>query len=75
MIDEKGLSSDANMSCAYIDTQTYSIVLSDVLQYYHEPVTGRKFRSRTEVLYYLEHGTSKRGAKKAENTDFHSDVS
>jgi len=46
-----------------------------VLQYYYEPNTGRKFRSRTEVLYYLEHGTSKRGTKKAENTYFNPDVS
>lgn len=42
------------------------------LQYYYEPVTGRRFRSRTEVLYYLEHGTSKKGSKKA---DFNPDVS
>ncbi|CAH2069430.1 unnamed protein product [Thlaspi arvense] len=41
--------------------------------YYFEPITGRKFRSRTEVLYYLEHGTSSRGSKKAESTDLSSD--
>ncbi|KAF8082702.1 hypothetical protein N665_0809s0005 [Sinapis alba] len=35
-------------------------------KYYYEPVTGRRFRSRTEVLYYLEHGTSKKGNKKAD---------
>ncbi|CAN7114746.1 methyl-CpG-binding domain-containing protein 6 [Brassica rapa] len=35
-------------------------------KYYYEPVTGRRFRSRTEVLYYLEHGTSKKGSKKAD---------
>ncbi|KAF3566696.1 hypothetical protein DY000_02017931, partial [Brassica cretica] len=43
--------------------------------YYYEPITGRKFRSRTEVLYYLEHGTSKKGSKKPDNTDSNSDVS
>ncbi|KAF8094816.1 hypothetical protein N665_0352s0024 [Sinapis alba] len=38
-------------------------------KYYLEPITGRKFRSRTEVLYYLEHGTTpKKGSKKAKNT-------
>ncbi|CAN8254966.1 unnamed protein product [Cochlearia groenlandica] len=39
-------------------------------KFYYEPVTGRKFRSKNEVLYYLEHGTpKKKGAKKAENGD------
>ncbi|WZZ31452.1 hypothetical protein YC2023_014853 [Brassica napus] len=45
-------------------------------KYYLEPITGRKFRSRTEVLYYLEHGTTpKKGSKKAKNTGSSSDVS
>ncbi|CDY59223.1 BnaCnng34510D [Brassica napus] len=43
-------------------------------KYYLEPITGRKFRSRTEVLYYLEHGTTpKKGSKKAKNTGSSSD--
>ncbi|KAG2310949.1 hypothetical protein Bca52824_022506 [Brassica carinata] len=38
-------------------------------KYYLEPITGRRFRSRTEVLYYLEHGTTpKKGSKKTKNT-------
>ncbi|ESQ42420.1 hypothetical protein EUTSA_v10014530mg [Eutrema salsugineum] len=55
--------------------RTSGATAGSVDKYYYEPITGRKFRSRTEVLYYLEHGTSKRGgsSKKAENTDSHSD--
>ncbi|KAL1208488.1 Methyl-CpG-binding domain-containing protein 6 [Cardamine amara subsp. amara] len=52
--------------------RTSGATAGSVDKYYYEPITGRKFRSRTEVLYYLQHGTSKRGgAKKAENTDDH----
>lgn len=58
-------------SCVY-GLNLISIRLIFCLQYYYEPVTGRRFRSRTEVLYYLEHGTSKKGSKKA---DFNPDVS
>uniref|UniRef100_A0A1J3K1E9 Methyl-CpG-binding domain-containing protein 5 n=1 Tax=Noccaea caerulescens TaxID=107243 RepID=A0A1J3K1E9_NOCCA len=36
-------------------------------KFYYEPVTGRKFRSRNEVLYYLEHGTTIKAAKKTQN--------
>ncbi|CAL9244241.1 unnamed protein product [Arabidopsis halleri] len=55
--------------------RTSGATAGSVDKYYYEPNTGRKFRSRTEVLYYLEHGTSKRGgAKKVENTDFQSDL-
>ncbi|XP_010454932.1 PREDICTED: methyl-CpG-binding domain-containing protein 6 [Camelina sativa] len=53
--------------------RTSGATAGSVDKYYYEPNTGRKFRSRNEVLYYLEHGTSKKGAKKAENTDFNSD--
>ncbi|CAN8248475.1 unnamed protein product [Cochlearia groenlandica] len=53
--------------------RTSGATAGSVDKYYYEPITGRKFRSRTEVLYYLEHGTSKKGGKRAENTDSHSD--
>jgi hypothetical protein len=53
--------------------RTSGATAGSVDKYYYEPNTGRKFRSRTEVLYYLEHGTSKRGTKKAENTYFNPD--
>ncbi|CAF2074648.1 unnamed protein product [Brassica napus] len=36
-------------------------------KFYYEPVTNRKFRSRTEVMYYLEHGTPKKKNKKSVN--------
>ncbi|KFK33990.1 hypothetical protein AALP_AA5G087600 [Arabis alpina] len=36
-------------------------------KFYYEPVTGRKFRSKTEVMYYVEHGTPKKPGKKAES--------
>ncbi|KFK27467.1 hypothetical protein AALP_AA8G387100 [Arabis alpina] len=41
-------------------------------RYYYSP-GGHKFRSKTEVLHYLEHGTLKKGTRKAVNTNFHSD--
>ncbi|CAH2065183.1 unnamed protein product [Thlaspi arvense] len=44
-------------------------------KFYYEPVTGHKFRSRNEVMYYLEHGVSKKAAKKAENGDTQSERS
>ncbi|KAG7564693.1 Methyl-CpG DNA binding [Arabidopsis suecica] len=44
-------------------------------KFYYEPITGRKFRSKNEVLYYLEHGTPKKAVKKAENGDSHSEHS
>ncbi|KAJ0261413.1 Methyl-CpG-binding domain-containing protein 6 [Hirschfeldia incana] len=50
--------------------RTSGATAGSVDKYYYEPVTGRRFRSRTEVLYYLEHGTSKKGSKK---TDFNPD--
>ncbi|XP_010426094.1 PREDICTED: methyl-CpG-binding domain-containing protein 5-like [Camelina sativa] len=41
-------------------------------KFYYEPITGRKFRSKNEVLYYLEHGTPKKAVKKADNNgDLH----
>lgn len=47
-----------------------------VMQFYYEPVTNRKFRSRTEVMYYLEHGTPKKKNKKSvNNSDTKSQVS
>ncbi|KAJ0245962.1 Methyl-CpG-binding domain-containing protein 6 [Hirschfeldia incana] len=49
--------------------RTSGATAGSVDKYYLEPITGRKFRSRTEVLYYLEHGTTpKKGSKKAKNT-------
>ncbi len=33
---------------------------SHVLQYYHDPVSGRQFRSKNEVMEYLERGTLER---------------
>lgn len=49
--------------------RTSGATAGTVDKYYLEPITGRKFRSRTEVLYYLEHGTTpKKGSKKAKNT-------
>ncbi|VVB16585.1 unnamed protein product [Arabis nemorensis] len=53
--------------------RTSGATAGSVDKYYYEPVTGQRFRSRNEVLYYLEHGTSKKGARKAANTDFRSD--
>ncbi|KFK27470.1 hypothetical protein AALP_AA8G387500 [Arabis alpina] len=41
-------------------------------RYYYSP-GGHKFRSKTEVLHYLEHGTVKKGTRKAVKTNFHSD--
>ncbi len=34
---------------------------SHVLQYYHDPVSGHQFRSKNEIMEYLERGTLKRG--------------
>ncbi|KAH0906816.1 hypothetical protein HID58_038643 [Brassica napus] len=53
--------------------RTSGATAGSVDKYYYEPITGRKFRSKTEVLYYLEHGTSKKGSKKPDNTDSSSD--
>ncbi|KAG2299790.1 hypothetical protein Bca4012_011384 [Brassica carinata] len=53
--------------------RTSGATAGSVDKYYYEPITGRKFRSRTEVLYYLEHGTSKKGSKKSDNSDSNSD--
>ncbi|CAH8386427.1 unnamed protein product [Eruca vesicaria subsp. sativa] len=54
--------------------RTSGATAGSVDKYYYEPVTGRRFRSRTEVLYYLEHGTTpKKGSKKANKTDFSPD--
>ncbi|CAH8296705.1 unnamed protein product [Eruca vesicaria subsp. sativa] len=54
--------------------RTSGATAGSVDKYYHEPITGRKFRSRTEVLYYLEHGTTpKKGSKKPKNTGSISD--
>ncbi|ESQ37320.1 hypothetical protein EUTSA_v10002683mg [Eutrema salsugineum] len=44
-------------------------------KFYYEPVTGRKFRSKKEVMYYLEHGTPKKTIKKAKNGDTQSEPS
>ncbi|XP_010535494.1 PREDICTED: methyl-CpG-binding domain-containing protein 6 [Tarenaya hassleriana] len=49
--------------------RTSGATAGSVDRYYYEPVTGRKFRSKTEVLYYLEHGTLKKSAKKSDNVD------
>ena len=38
-----------------------------IVQYYYDPVSGRRFRSKKEVLHFLETGTPKKNAT-AENT-------
>ncbi|KAJ6964276.1 hypothetical protein NC652_002532 [Populus alba x Populus x berolinensis] len=38
-------------------------------KYYIEPVSGRRFRSKKEVQYYLETGTLKKRGKATENVD------
>ncbi|KAJ6345142.1 hypothetical protein OIU78_007924 [Salix suchowensis] len=38
-------------------------------KYYIDPASGRKFRSRKEVQYYLETGTLKKRGKLTENSD------
>ncbi|KAB5540814.1 hypothetical protein DKX38_013788 [Salix brachista] len=40
-----------------------------LVQYYIDPASGRKFRSKKEVQYYLETGTLKKRGKLTENSD------
>ena len=51
-------------------------LLVSVLQYYIHPVSGRKFRSKNEVLTFVETGTIPRFNKKkqSENTDANAEV-
>ena len=44
------------------------------MQYYFDPVSGRKFRSKKEVLYFLETGTLRKRIK-PENPDADTPVS
>jgi hypothetical protein len=44
------------------------------MQYYIEPVSGRRFRSKKDVQYYLETGTLKKRGKATENVDADTDV-
>jgi hypothetical protein len=44
------------------------------MQYYIEPVSGRRFRSKKDVQYYLETGTLKKRGKVAENVDADTNV-
>ncbi|XP_010541402.1 PREDICTED: methyl-CpG-binding domain-containing protein 5-like isoform X2 [Tarenaya hassleriana] len=55
--------------------RTSGATAGSVDKYYHEPGTGRKFRSKTEVMYYLEKGAPKKSAKKSEISDAQSDHS
>ncbi|VVA94761.1 unnamed protein product [Arabis nemorensis] len=55
-------------------TRTSGTKAGVVDKFYFEP-SGRKFRSKNEVLYYLEHGTPKKPGKKAENSDMSSEHS
>ncbi|CAA7032501.1 unnamed protein product [Microthlaspi erraticum] len=48
--------------------RTSGATAGTVDKYYHEPGTGQRFRSRTEVLYYLEHGTTKKGTKNSDHS-------
>ena len=45
------------------------------MQYYIDPASGRKFRSKKEVQYYLETGTLKKRGKLTENSDADTNVS
>lgn len=45
-----------------------------LLQYYIDPVSGCRFRSKKEVLYFLETGT-RRKKKQTENSDAETKVS
>ncbi|XP_018815408.1 methyl-CpG-binding domain-containing protein 5-like [Juglans regia] len=38
-------------------------------RYFFEPVSGRRFRSKNEVLYFLETGTKRKKGKLGENSD------
>lgn len=38
-------------------------------RYYFDPVSSRKFRSKKEVLYFLETGSRKKSKKQAESSD------
>lgn len=59
-----------------IRVRTSGTKAGTVDKFYYEPITGRKFRSKNEVLYYLEHGTpKKKSVKTAENGDSHSEHS
>jgi hypothetical protein len=40
-----------------------------IVQYYFDPVSGSRFRSKTEVLYFLETGTKRKKKKLMENSD------
>jgi hypothetical protein len=40
-----------------------------IVQYYFDPVSGLRFRSKTEVLYFLETGTKRKKKKLMENSD------
>ncbi|CAA7036724.1 unnamed protein product [Microthlaspi erraticum] len=50
-----------------VRTRTSGTKAGMVDKFYYEPVTGQKFRSKNEVLYYLKHGTTIKAAKKSEN--------
>lgn len=45
------------------------------MQYYIDPASGRKFRSKKDVQYYLETGTLKKKGKLTENSDADTNVS
>jgi hypothetical protein len=45
------------------------------VQYYFDPVSSRRFRSKNEVLYFLETGTKRKKGKLMENSDAETMVS
>ncbi|KAG8663056.1 hypothetical protein MANES_01G173632v8 [Manihot esculenta] len=49
--------------------RTSGATAGTVDKYYIEPVTGRKFRSKKEVQYYLETGTLKKKKRVTENSE------
>ena len=42
------------------------------MQYYYDPASASRFRSKKEVLYFLETGTKRK--KKKENSDADADA-
>ena len=42
----------------------HGLTCLDVVQYFIEPITGRRFRSKKEVRYYLETGEVRKKPKK-----------
>ncbi|KAF9675348.1 hypothetical protein SADUNF_Sadunf09G0022800 [Salix dunnii] len=56
-------------SYAILDMKKHFEIEVRSLLYYIDPASGRKFRSKKEVQYYLETGTLKKKGKLTENSD------